>query len=102
MRGRRCRLLQKYIADFGWNFTESWSDMRRYHYTDQEVGTGRQVYVDFAVPTGTDLYPNNNGKLVYRVRPRYNSEYIWNRDELLRIGALNGDYHTYETWFSQP
>ena len=96
-------MLQKYIALWGWGFFETWVDMRRYHYTDLEdnavTGTPTQVYLDFAIPT--TLAPENLGKPVYRVRPRYNSEYIWNRDELLRIGALNGDYHTYEPWFSQ-
>ncbi len=95
-------MLQKYIALWGHGILETWTDMRRYHYTDQEVGTGRQVYVDFAVPTGTDLYPNNNGKLVYRVRPRYNSEYVWNLNELIRIGADQTDYHTKRMWFSEP
>jgi hypothetical protein len=26
----------------------------------------------------TNLYVDNAGKLVYRIRPRYNSEYVWN------------------------
>ncbi|MDB5202814.1 MAG: hypothetical protein JWQ27_2223 [Ferruginibacter sp.] len=93
-------MLQKYIALWGWGFFETWVDLRRYHYTDIDPTTGLQVYNGFALPS--TLAPENLGKPVYRVRPRYNSEYIWNRDELLRIGALNGDYHTYEMWFSQP
>ncbi len=93
-------MLQKYIALWGWGFFETWVDMRRYHYTDLEEATGKQVYKGFALPA--TLAPENLNKPVYRVRPRYNSEYVWNRDELLRIGALNGDYHTYEPWFSQP
>lgn len=93
-------MLQKYIALWGWGFFETFVDMRRFHYVDLDPVTGKQVYDGFALPT--TLAPENLGKLVYRVRPRYNSEYVWNRDELLRIGALNGDYHTYECWFSQP
>ena len=96
-------MLQKYIALWGWGFFETWVDMRRFHYTDLEdnvvTGTPTQVYLDFTIPAM--LAVENLGKPVYRVRPRYNSEYIWNRDELLRIGALNVDYHTYEPWFSQ-
>jgi hypothetical protein len=38
---------------------------------------------------------------VYRARPRYNSEYLYNVAELDRIGALALDYHTKEMWFSQ-
>ena len=97
-------MLQKYIALWGWGFFETFVDLRRFHYTDTETdqvtGLPTQVYIGFTIPT--TLATENLGKPVYRVRPRYNSEYIWNRDELLRIGALNGDYHTYETWFSQP
>lgn len=92
-------MLQKYIALWGWGFFETFVDMRRFHYLDLDEN-GQQVYLGFTLPT--TIAPENLGKLVYRVRPRYNSEYIWNRDELLRIGATNGDYHTYETWFSQP
>lgn len=93
-------MLQKYIALWGWGFFETFVDMRRYHYTDIDEGTGQQVYTGFVIPT--TLAPENLGKPVYRARPRFNSEYVWNRDELLRIGALNGDYHTYEPWFVQP
>ncbi len=95
-------MLQKYIAMWGHGILETWTDMRRYHYTDQEAGTGRQVYVDFALPTGSDLFTDNGGKAVYRVRPRYNSEYVWNLNELIRIGADKLDYHTKRMWFSEP
>ena len=97
-------MLQKYIALWGWGFYETFVDLRRFHYTDTEAdqvtGATVQVYKGFKIPA--KLAPENLSKPVYRVRPRYNSEYIWNRNELLRIGALNIDYHTYETWFSQP
>lgn len=95
---------QKYIALWGWGFFETFVDLRRYHYTDTEIdpvtSLPTQVYLGFTIPT--TLAVENLGKPVYRVRPRYNSEYVWNRDELLRIGALNVDYHTYEPWFIQP
>ncbi len=91
-------MLQKYIALWGWGFFETWVDMRRYHYVDLDPETSLPVYRGFTLPA--TLAPENLNKPAYRVRPRYNSEYVWNRDELLRIGALNGDYHTYETWFS--
>jgi hypothetical protein len=35
------------------------------------------------------------------MRPRFNSEYVWNINELARIGATQLDYHTKEQWFSQ-
>lgn len=95
-------MLQKYIALYAWGVQTTWADMRRYHYTDIDPETSGQVYAGFVVPSGTNLYTNNGGKLVYRCRPRYNSEYLYNIPELQRIGAINNDYHTYETWFSKP
>ncbi len=93
-------MLQKYIALFGYGSLETWVDMRRYHYTDLEAG--QQVYRDFVLPTGADLWPDNNGKPVYRVRYRYNSEYVWNLLELQKLGADAIDWHTKEVWFSKP
>jgi hypothetical protein len=95
-------MMQKYISMYGWGVTEVWVDMRRYHYTDLDAATGQQVYRDFAPPTGIDLYTNNLGKWIYRVRPRYNSEYLYNVDELNRLGAFAPDYITKECWFSKP
>lgn len=93
-------MLQKYIADFGWNLIESWCDMRRYHYFDIDPITTKQVYNGFTIP----LYnPINLGpKPAYRLRPTSASEYDWNITALQQIGAFNQDYHTYEMWFSQP
>ena len=95
-------MLQKYIALYAWGVQQTWTDMRKFHYTDIDPATTKQVYADFTPPTGVNLFiSTNNGKLVYRCRPRYNSEYLYNIPELTRIGALNSDYNTYECWFSQ-
>lgn len=94
-------MLQKYIGDFGWNFVESWSDLRRYHYYDLDPATDLPVYKGFT--TITIFSANNLGqKLAYRFRPTNFSEFDWNLDELRKIGATNTDYHTYEMWFSKP
>ena len=93
-------MLQKYISLWGWGFFETFVDIRRYHWLDLDPLTGQQVYRSLVLPN--PLFGDNFGKPVYRVRPRYNSEYVWNRNELLRIGGLNLDYHTYECWFSKP
>lgn len=93
-------MLQKYIAMFVWGALETWTDMKRYHYTDLDAATGNQVYRGFAIPA--DLFPDNNGQPVYRMRPRYNSEYLWNILELQRIGATNNDYHTKKLWITEP
>lgn len=92
-------MLQKFIALYGFGFMEVWNDLRRFHYTDAENGI--QVFTDFIPPSGANLFVNNNNKWVYRARPRYNSEYLYNVAELDRIGALALDYHTKEMWFSQ-
>lgn len=95
-------MLQKYIALFGWGTLETWVDMRRFHYTDTDPATGQQVYRDFTPPTGANLFLDNNGRLVYRVRYRYNAEYVWNLAELEKLGATALDWHTREVWFSKP
>ncbi|MBL7725484.1 MAG: SusD/RagB family nutrient-binding outer membrane lipoprotein [Chitinophagaceae bacterium] len=95
-------MMQKYVAMYGWGVVETWVDIRRYHYTDLDPVTGQQVYREFAPPTGTDLYSRNNGKWIYRHRPRFNSEYLYNIDELNRLGAFATDYITKEQWFSKP
>jgi hypothetical protein len=95
-------MLQKYIGDFGWNFEECWMDLRRFHYFDIDPQTGNPVYVDFA--RGIPFYSANNlgPKPQYRFFPHPNSENDWNINELRRIGGLNIDYHTYETWVTKP
>jgi hypothetical protein len=93
-------MIQKYIGDFGWNFVESWCDLRRFHYFDADQETGLPVYRGFTIP----LFSSNNlgPKPAYRFRPTNFSEFDWNQEALRKIGALNVDYHTYEMWFSQP
>jgi len=86
-------MLQKYISLWVHGALETWVDMRRYHYDSQ-------VYTGFTLPA--TLYLDNGGKLAYRVRPRYNSEYVWNRESLDVFGGNNPDYHTYEPWFIKP
>ncbi|MDE3236334.1 MAG: SusD/RagB family nutrient-binding outer membrane lipoprotein [Bacteroidota bacterium] len=99
-------MLQKYIALYGWGVQETWADMRRFHYTDMDPVTGKQVYADFTPPPTGTLFSNNNGKYVYRCRPRYNSEFLYDIPSLTKVGALDGggsqvpDYHTQECWFS--
>jgi hypothetical protein len=98
-------MLQKYIALYGFGAIETWVDMRRYHY-NKDLENGVQVYRDFTPPTSSQLNPDNKGEYVYRARPRYNSEYLYNVDALNKVGAMNGNaqvlnYHTFETWFSK-
>ncbi len=91
---------QKYIAQWGWGHNETWMDMRRYHYTDVDPVSGTKIFRDFTPPT--NLFPDNGGKVAQRIRPRYNSEYVWNRPGLDAIGGLATDYHTKPLWITQP
>ena len=91
---------QKFIAQWAWGHNEIWMDMRRYHYTDVDPVSGTQVFRGFAPPS--NLYPDNSAKLVQRIRPRFNSEYVWNRPSLDVIGGLATDYHTKTLWITQP
>jgi Starch-binding associating with outer membrane len=93
---------QKYIAQWAWGHNEMWMDMRRYHYTDIDPASGTQVFPGFTPPNSTILYPNNGGKVAQRIRPRYNSEYVWNIPALAAIGGLALDYHTNPVWITQP
>ncbi len=95
-------MLQKYISQYGFGMQITWVDLRRYHYTDLDPVTGNQVYADFTLPTGSDLWTDNNGKWPYRCRPRYNSEFLYNIAALDLVGGRQLDYHTKEQWFSQP
>lgn len=84
---------QKYIAQWGWAGLEQWCDLRKYHYSPT-------VFTQYYQLTGGEFAANNGGKYAYRYRPRYNSEYAWNRNELDKWGGLAADYNTKETWFS--
>ena len=86
---------QKYVAMYGLGVIETWVDMRRFQYDPA-------IYTTFTTPVGTQFYPANNGLLAYRVRPRYNSEYVWNLKSLATFGADKADYHTYKPWFVNP
>ena len=85
-------MCQKFIAMYGHGNLETWVDLRRYKYDPL-------VYTGFAVRF---VATENNGKLVQRVRPRFNSEYVWNRASLDKFGANDPDYHTKELWFVKP
>jgi len=84
---------QKFISLFVWGNLEAWADMRKYNYDTS-------IFQGYTIPA--TLYPDNAGKQVYVVRPRYNSEYIWNIPALKSFGATAPDYHTTKPWFILP
>jgi hypothetical protein len=66
----------------------------------RHVPAGFQVFKGFTLPAS--YFTDNLNKPAYRVRPRFNSEYVWNLDQLKLFGGDKADYHTYEQWFSKP
>jgi hypothetical protein len=90
---------QKFVHQWAWAVIEQWTDLRRYHYTDVYGTETTQVYPGLTLPP---LAAESNGKPIYRVRPRYNSEYVWNMDALKQIGADQLDYHTKVIWIAIP
>lgn len=94
-------MLQKYISGWCWNWVETWVDLRNYHYNvDIDPATTFPVFKNFTLPT--TFASANLNKPAYRFRPRYNSEYVWNLDQLKVYGGDLTNYHTFEMWFSKP
>ncbi len=85
-------MLQKYIALWAYGTIEVWTDLRKYDYDPN-------IFTSFNLPT--TYFLDNNNKPAYRVRPRYNSEYIWNIDALNAIGGFDADYHTKKLWIHE-
>lgn len=85
-------MLQKYIALWGYGTIEVWTDLRKYDYDPT-------VFTSFTLPT--TYFIDNGNKPAYRVRPRYNSEYVWNIDALTAIGGFEPDYHTRKLWIHE-
>ncbi|MEN6619434.1 MAG: SusD/RagB family nutrient-binding outer membrane lipoprotein [Rikenellaceae bacterium] len=124
-------MMQKYVALFPWSY-ETWNDLRRYHYDlllgahgIPESGTSwtptavyhkldldvSRVYKGFYLPPAdvqnrrAKFATANLGSPCYRLRPRYNSEYMWNLPSLKAITPIAGDadnYHTSMVWFCIP
>ena len=84
---------QKFIALYLYGPLEAWVDERKYAYNTT-------IFQGFTKPA--TLFTDNQGKQVYVMRPRYNSEYIWNVPALQAIGALAPDYHTTKPYFVLP
>lgn len=79
---------QKYVALWPWGAIETWSDLRKHHY-------------DFTIFTQYHAITNlMYGDYAYRLRPRYYSEFSWNRLELERWGGLDSDYGVKKIWFA--
>lgn len=124
-------MMQKYLALYPWGAIEAWVDLRKYFYDIQYTGDypkagngwdkttlNQKLDTDPAkVYKGFWLQPaqvqgrksafneDNNGSPCFRLRPRYNSEYMWNKgnlDALKPIGGQALDYQCSIMWFCYP
>jgi hypothetical protein len=126
-------MMQKWVALFPWGSMEAWVDLRKYHYDIQYTGDyptlgngwdaerwittkdddnpnkvysgfylGATRYIEFKNSVFT---LNNAGSPLYRIRPRYNSEQVWNLEKLAALKPIPGtalDYQCSIPWFACP
>jgi len=124
-------MMQKWVALYPWGALEAWVDMRKYHYDIKYTGdypttdngwtlntviqkwdtdatkVYKGLYLSPAQVTGRRAAYNvdNGGAPCYRIRPRYNSEYMWNKPALETLKPISGlavNYHTSIPWFAYP
>ncbi len=124
-------MMQKWVALYPWGGVEAWVDMRKYHYdidysgeypkngdgwTDTRIdqkwdSDPSKVYKGFYLAPAqvqgrkSSYNINNEGSPEYRLRPRYNSEYMWNLNSLESLKPISGtapNYHTSIPWFAYP
>lgn len=124
-------MMQKWVALYPWGAPETWVDMRKYHYDIKYTGeypskgngwnetslSQKWDSDDSKVYKGLYLLPaqvqyrkgsyniKNDGSPEYRLRPRYNSEYMWNLNSLKNLKPIPGtadNYHTSIPWFAYP
>ena len=126
-------MMQKYVALYPWGSPEIWVDMRKNFY-DVEY-SGEYPYVDngwnktevqqkrdddptkvfkgyYLAPANFEGYRSKyndtrtlNGSPCFRIRPRYNSEYMWNVPGLKALRPIPGTavyYHCSIPWFCYP
>lgn len=124
-------MMQKWVALYPWGAAEAWTDMRKYHYDIEYAGEypkngngWTQSILNQKWDTdpekvykGLYLLPAqvanrkgsynvlNEGAPSYRIRPRYNSEYMWNLPSLESLKPISGNAANYQTsipWFAYP
>jgi len=124
-------MMQKWVALYPWGALEAWVDMRKYHYDikytgdypsgengwtlttlDQKWDTDetkvyKGLYLSPAQVQGRKAAYNsfNEGSPCYRIRPRYNSEYMWNKPSLEALKPISGMAANYQCsipWFAYP
>lgn len=124
-------MMQKWVALYPWGAPEAWVDMRKYFYdikyngeypangngwiqgiVDQKMDSDpTKVYKGFYLAPAQvqnrkiSYNVKNEGSPCFRIRPRYNSEYMWNLEALKGLVPIAGtadNYHTSIPWFAYP
>ncbi|MBE8722729.1 SusD/RagB family nutrient-binding outer membrane lipoprotein [Sphingobacterium pedocola] len=124
-------MMQKWVALYPWGAPEAWVDMRKYHYDIDYNGdypSNGNGWIQALIDQKWDSNPSkvykglylnpaqvqgrkgaydvrNEGSPSYRLRPRYNSEYMWNLKSLETLKPIPGTADNYQTsipWFAYP
>ncbi len=132
-------MMQKYVHLFPWGAYEAWVDLRKYHYDIAYTGDypsngngwtvtaidqkwdedATKVYKGFYMKPAqvqgrrSSFNQDNLGSPAYRMTPRYNSEYMWNKPALKALKPIPGlietatgdaykNYHISMPWFAYP
>jgi hypothetical protein len=126
-------MMQKWAALFTWGAFEAWVDLRKYHYDIDYTGdypsmnngwtSDRlidhkaenrvdRIYKGFYLAAARDVEFRsttfnilNEGSPMYRIRPRHNSEYVWQIPKLEVLKPIPGtadNYHCSIPWFAYP
>ncbi len=135
-------MMQKYVHLWPWGAAEAWVDLRKYHYDIDysgdypTLGNGwekdylNQKWDEDATKVYKGFYlapaqvegrkspgywdTDNEGSPAYRIAPRYNSEFMWNRPALAALKPIPGlipdgkgglvykNYHISIPWFAYP
>lgn len=124
-------MMQKWVALYPWGAPEAWVDLRKNHYDVSYTGAypangngwdetqvnqkwdadPAKVYKGFYLSPAQvfnrkgSYNEKNEGSPAYRIRPRYNSEYMWNLKSLETLKPVSGtadNYHTSIPWFAYP
>jgi len=124
-------MMQKWVSLYPWGGLEAWTDMRKYFYdisysgeypyinNGWDLNTVKQkwdtdnskIYKGFYLAPAevqgrkSAYNTKNHGSPCFRIRPRYNSEYMWNKPSLDNLVPISGTAENYQCsipWFAYP
>jgi hypothetical protein len=97
-------MLQKFVALYGSGYMETWRDLRKYKYDTKvyigwDIVDGQQTDIKSKL-SDNNMTPSGVRDYAYRVRPRFNSDYVWNIETVKKYGGDKVNYHTKPIWFA--